>query len=421
MKSFLTLRSVDEILELQQTFSVIDAEHVELDEACGRYLAEDILASHDLPGFDRSTVDGYAVRARDVFGANESSPALLQCIGSCPMGSAPELVINEGQTARILTGGMLPQGADSVVMVEYSRPAEGGLVEIIRTQAPGDNVLMRDEDACRGQLLISSGSRLRPQEIGLLAAFGIRAVPVRRAPRVVIISTGDEVVPLEQTPEPGQIRDVNSYSLAALCREAGACVRMGGLVRDEPARLKEIIDKAVSGERSTEHTLPPSPPADVVLVSGGSSAGMRDHTVEVFTSLRDSQLLAHGASISPGKPFILARTGKTCLMGLPGHVASALICARVFLLPLLRHLQGVQGYSSPSVRASLTRAVSSAQGRRDFIRVRLEPSPQGWLAEPILGSSGLISSLTTADALVICPENREGLYAGESIDAELLR
>ncbi len=407
MKSFLTLKSVDEVLSLIRTFDRLPEESISLDESAGRYLAQDWAAPEDLPGFARSTVDGYAVRAQDVFGAQEGSPALLECVGDCPMGSAPSFSLAPGQTARILTGGMLPEGADSVVMVEYSRPVGDNLVELIRTQAPGDHVLERDEDAAEGSVLIPAGRRLRPQEAGLLAALGQQTVSVRRRPRVTILSTGDEVVPVERKPLPGQVRDVNSHSLAALCTGAGAEVRMAGLVGDDRAELEAAVREAAQW-------------ADVVLLSGGSSAGMRDHTVEVFLSMPDSSLLVHGAAISPGKPFILARTGGICLMGLPGQVTSALVCARVFLLPLLRHLQGGEETVTPGVSAVLSRSVASAQGRRDFIRVRLSRSADGWIADPVTAPSGLISGLVAADALVICPENSEGLYAGQSVFAELL-
>ena len=408
MKSFLTLKSVDEVLSLVKTFEPLEEESVPLDDCAGRCLARDWTAPEDLPGFDRSTVDGYAVRARDVFGAQEGSPALLECVGDCPMGKAPDFSLAPGQTARILTGGMLPEGADCVVMVEYSRPAGGSLVELVRTQAPGDHVLEHDEDAAAGKTLIAAGRRLRPQEIGLLAALGQVRVPVTRLPRVAILSTGDEVVPFDEKPLPGQVRDVNSHSLAALCRQEGACVRFEGLVRDDVAKLEASVRHALDW-------------ADVVLLSGGSSAGMRDHTVDIFLSMPGGELLVHGAAISPGKPFILARSGKKCLMGLPGHVSSALVCARVFLAPLLRHLQGMEEPVPAGVRAVLSRGVASAQGRRDFIRVKLSRSGDGWTAEPLTAPSGLISGLVEADALVVCPENSEGLYAGQEVFAELLR
>ena len=401
MKNFLTLQSVETVLGHLRALPVLPAETVPLTEALGRRLAEALHAPADLPGFDRSTVDGFAVRARDVFGAQEGSPALLECVGDCPMGAVPDISLQPGQCARILTGGMLPEGADCVVMVEYSRPAGGNMVELTRTQAPGDHVVMRDEDAAAGDCIIPAGRKLRPQEIGLLASFGQQDVAVRRAPRVAIISTGDEVVPIESEPRPGQVRDVNSYSLAALCRSAGASSMLAGLVRDDAEAL-------------------------------------RDHTVDVFTSVPGSELLTHGVAISPGKPFILARSGGKCLMGLPGHVSSALVCARAFLVPLLEHLQGSAGDELvPSLTARLTRAVASAQGRRDYIRVKLVPAsaaaleaawlPQGldcsdvdWLAQPLMKPSGVVSGLVEADGLVICAENREGLTAGERVRVELL-
>ncbi|WP_077071272.1 gephyrin-like molybdotransferase Glp [Mailhella massiliensis] len=407
MKSFLTLKPVDEILSFVEACAPLSAERVPLDDSAGRRLAEDLISPENLPGFARSTVDGYAVRARDVFGAQEGSPALLECVGECPMGRAPEFSLLEGQTARIMTGGMLPEGADCVVMVEYSRPAGKNMVELIRSQAPGDHVLEADEDASCGSVLLPAGRRLRPQEIGLLAALGQCVVPVFRRPRVAIVSTGDEVVPFTQKPAPGQVRDVNSHSLAALCRSAGAEVSMEGLVRDDMAALESVVRGALSR-------------ADVVLLSGGSSAGMRDHTVDIFRAMPQSELLAHGVAISPGKPFILARSGAAWLMGLPGHVSSALVCARVFLLPLLRRLQGGREGMMPSVPAVLSRAVASAQGRRDFIRVRLSLTEQGWTAEPVTTPSGLISGLVSADALVVCPENSEGLYAGQVVSAYIL-
>ena len=376
MKNFLTLQSVETVLGHLRALPVLPAETVPLTDALGRRLAEALHAPADLPGFDRSTVDGFAVRARDVFGAQEGSPALLECVGDCPMGAVPDILLQPGQCARILTGGMLPEGADCVVMVEYSRPAGGNMVELTRTQAPGDHVVMRDEDAAAGDCIIPAGRRLRPQEIGLLASFGQRDVAVRRAPRVAVISTGDEVVPIESEPRPGQVRDVNSYSLAALCRSAGAEPTLAGLVRDDAEALRRTVLAALDG-------------ADVVVVSGGSSAGMRDHTVDVFTSVPGSELLTHGVAISPGKPFILAR------------------------------------------------AVASAQGRRDYIRVRLVPVsaaaieaawlPRGldcsdvdWLAQPLMKPSGVVSGLVEADGLVICAENREGLTAGERVRVELL-
>lgn len=424
MKPFLTLQSVESVLEHFRAFPALPEETAPLDETLGRRLSRAFAATENLPGFDRSTVDGFAVRARDVFGAQEGSPALVQCVADCRMGEVPDIALKEGQTARILTGGMLPDGADCVVMVEYSRPASGDLIELTRSQAPGDNVILRDDDAAAGTPLLEAGRRLRPQDIGLLAAFGQTTVAVRRQPRVAVLSTGDEIVPSTETPPPGKIRDVNAHSITALCREAGALAERAGLVRDEASALQKAVARLAANN-------------DVVVVSGGSSAGMRDHTVEIFQSLPHAELLVHGVAISPGKPFILAKAvidGRAvCLVGLPGHVTSALICARAFLVPLLHHLQGrIRPETAPLVPARLTRSVASAQGRRDFLRVRLRalpceqphcPAGQGlqplYEAEPIMGASGLISGIAAADGLVVCPENREGYDAGDIVMVEL--
>jgi len=427
VKPFLTLQSVESVLEHIRAFPLLGEERVQLDDALGRGLAQCFSATEDLPGFDRSTVDGFACRARDVFGAQEGNPALVECVADCRMGEVPDIKLEEGQAARILTGGMLPQGADCVVMVEYSRPAGGNLIEITRSQAPGDNVIFRDDDATAGSLLLQAGHRLRPQDIGLLAAFGVVDVDVRRKPLVAVLSTGDEVVPSSATPPPGKIRDINAHSIAALCREAGAQAVRAGIVNDDAAKLKTAVTQLAEMH-------------DVVVVSGGSSAGMRDHTVEIFESLPQAQLLVHGVAISPGKPFILAKAivnGRTvCLVGLPGHVASALVCARVFLAPLLEHLQGhADSAKQPQVPAVLARSVASAQGRRDYLRVKLRPLPSQPLAqtqssqtlqplyeaEPIMGASGLISGIAAADGLMVCPENREGYDAGDTVMVELFR
>lgn len=413
MTHFLTLQSVDAILARIREFAPLPDESVHLDEALGRTLSAPFRAEEDLPGFDRSSMDGFAVRAKDVFGASEGSPALLDCLAECPMGAKPDIVIGPSQTARIWTGGMLPEGADAVVMLEYAREAGASHVELTRPVAPGDNIITKDQDAHAGQEMIPAGRVLRPQEIGLLAALGGETVRARRKPRVAVISSGDEVLPLAQKPGPGQVRDVNTYTLAAMARSAGAEARSFGLVRDERDALRAALDQALAW-------------ADVTLLSGGSSAGQRDFTVHALGELPGCEILAHGVAISPGKPLIMARIREQSLWGLPGHAASAMICAEVFILPLLRRLLGQAEEREVwrgQIRAELARPVASAQGRRDYIRVALEPPLQEGgplLARPVMGKSGLISTLVMAAGLVICPEDREGLNAGQVLDVHLL-
>lgn len=407
MKPFLKLKSVDEVLAHIQAAKPLPPEIVDLDNACGRVIAHDLLAPCDLPGFDRATVDGFALAARDSFGASETAPALLQLVGSCHMGESPDLELQPGQAAPILTGAMLPAGADCTVMLEYSRPAGTGLVELTRPAAPGENIVRRDEDAGKGSLVIPAGRLLRPQEIGCLAAFGCTEIQVGGRPEVAIISTGDEIVPADATPGPGQVRDVNSHSVAALCRQAGASVRKSGIIRDDPERLGASIAAAMQT-------------SDVVIVSGGSSAGSRDFTLATFMAQPQAELIAHGVAISPGKPFILVRSGAKYLIGLPGHVSGALICSRVFVLPLLMRLQGAASGIAPRVTAALARSIASPMGRRDYIRCALSTNNDQLEANPLVGASALISSLVEADALAVCPENRDGLAKGEKVQLELL-
>lgn len=409
MSHFLTLKSVEEILDLMAQFKPLGSEELALEEAFGRTLSESFKSPEDLPGFDRSSMDGFAVRAKDVFGASESQPAFMNYLGECRIGELPTIKIGPGETARIWTGGMIPQGADAVVMLEYALEAGESNIELTRPVAPGENLIYHNEDASKGEELISVGSVLRPQEIGLLAALGQEKVQVFKKPQVAIISSGDEIIPIGKKPDLGQVRDVNSYTLSALAERCGADAHPMGLVGDSEEDLKKIVEEALSF-------------ADIILLSGGSSAGKRDYTVKVFEAIAGVELLAHGVSISPGKPLILARKGEVSLWGLPGHIASALVCAEVFIKTMIKILlQQTEGdfFRHGRMKAILARPVSSAQGRRDYIRVTLEaPIKEGEppIARPIMGKSGLISTLVDADALIICPESEEGLKAGALVD-----
>ncbi|MDR2141898.1 MAG: molybdopterin molybdotransferase MoeA [Deltaproteobacteria bacterium] len=411
MFNFLTLKSVAETLALLELFEPLPATEVPLAEALGRVLAEPFLAPENLPGFDRSTVDGFAVQARDVFGASEGLPAALTLVGECPMGQAPTLVIQPGQTARIWTGGMLPQGADAVVMLEHARLSESqGLVELTRPLAPGDNVILADEDAIQGRELIPPGQTLGPPELGLLAALGQKSARVRSQPTVAILASGDEVVPLDVEPGPGQVRDINSQTIQALASLAGAKTLSLGLAPDDLPTLSALVHQAWRT-------------AEIVVISGGSSAGQRDFTLQALQAIPGAEILAHGVAVSPGKPLIIGRAGQKSLWGLPGHPAGALVTAEIFLKPLIWRLTGArEPVWAQSLTARLSRPVVSAQGRRDYFRVSLSrPDPQGpLLATPILGKSGLITTLVGAEALAICPEELEGLEAGALVEIRLL-
>jgi len=410
MEHFFKVKTVAEVLDLIGRFEPLAGEQVALAEARSRVLAESIRAAENVPTFDRSTMDGYAVRARDTFGATESLPGLFALIGEVAMGEQPETPVGPGQTMRVWTGGMMPQGADAVVMVEYARAVDDSMVELARAVAPYDHVIRAGEDVKAGEVLLRRGARLRPQDIGLLAGLGVGRVQVTRQPSVAVISTGDEIVPVEESPGPGQVRDINTYSLGALVESAHGLPVHLGLVRDDPQQLRAVVARGLEQ-------------ADTVILSGGSSVGVRDYTVEVFSSFADSEILVHGVSVSPGKPTILARAGQKSLWGLPGHTVSAMITFDLFVRPLIERLSGeAVGPERPGrfIEATLARNVASVHGREDYVRVRLERAEDGSLAaHPVLGKSGLISTMVKADGLIRIGLNSEGLRRGAAVKVAL--
>ncbi|UCG14953.1 MAG: molybdopterin molybdotransferase MoeA [Deltaproteobacteria bacterium] len=384
---------------------MLDTEEIRLDQALNRVLSEPIVATEDLPSFTRSTVDGYAVRARNTFGATESLPSLLEVVGEVVMGQPPSIEVKPGQAARMPTGGMLPTGADGVVMVEYTEELDRRSVAVSRSVHPLENVIQPGDDFRAGQEVLQAGTRLRAQEIGLLAGLGRTRVKVRRRPKVAIISSGDEIVPVERKPRFGELRDINSHSLAAMVAHWGGKPQQLGLVPDHLATMQAKCEEALTR-------------GDICLISGGSSVGSRDLTLEALTSFEDSEVLVHGVAISPGKPTLLVRVGAKGFWGIPGHVTSAMVVFHVLVRPFMSYLSG----DSPSleqgqpVRARLSRNVASKQGREDFVRVRLREEDGNLMAEPIFGESALISTLVQADGLIGIHRHAEGLYAGESVE-----
>jgi molybdopterin molybdotransferase len=410
MPEFFKVVTPAQVFETLAGFSRLAVETVPLDDTLHRVCGADIASPEDLPPLPRSTMDGYAVRAADTFGASDSIPALLDVAGAVMMGRIPAgIAVGPGQAAAIPTGGFLPQGADAVVMVEYTSPAGEGAIEISRPVTIGENVLSKAEDAARDETIIPAGKRLLPQEIGLLAGLGITRVSVHRRPKVMIISTGDEIVPVTDTPPPGRIRDINAHSIAALVRAAGGEAEMFAPVPDDPALLRNALDRALAS-------------ADVVVLSGGSSVGERDHMLRVVSSLPGSVIHAHGIAISPGKPTLIASVGGKPVFGLPGHPVSALVVAQVFLAPFLLYLQGQELKRTPAglrVRAVLASSVHSAQGREDYVRIKLEERQGLPGARPVFGKSGMLSTLVKADGFIVLPIHAEGLPAGETVDVFL--
>ena len=396
---------------LQKLFTCLTArtplETIETSRALNRVLAEPPVARAPLPAFPRSTMDGYAVRAVDTFGAAEALPAYLAVIGESPMGSAPTRSVNRGETMIIHTGGMLPDGADAVVMIERTQKTTDREIEVMRAVAPGENVLQVGEDVRPGDPLFSIGHLLRPQDLGGLMALGITEVTVAKQPRVGILATGDEVIDPHFEPQPGQVRDVNTYSIGGIVERAGGIARAGGIIRDNFDALYEAARQLV--DRS-----------DMLVLSAGSSVSVRDMTSDVIDKLGSPGVLVHGVSIKPGKPTILAVCDGKPVFGLPGNPVSAMLVGDLFITPTLWRLQGCEHPPlRQTIRARLSHNLASVPGRVDYVQVKLIDRDGELWAEPVFGKSNLIYTLVKADGMLIIPIDASGVAAGEIVDVRL--
>ncbi len=433
-------------------------ERIAVVDALGRVLAAGLASPHDLPSFPRSTVDGYAVAAQDTHGASDSLPAYLEVVGEVPMGQAAQVALDEAQCAIVHTGGMIPADADAVVMVEHTQrigrgegkkgdegnsPGAGAdqstnlpiypstfspyTIEVYRPVAAGQNVIQIGEDVRQGEAVLPAGHVIRPQDIGGLLALGITEIDVATRPRVAILSQGDEVVPPDQDPGPGQVRDINSHTLAALARQAGA----------EPLTFPIVPDRLEALQAAAAQALAE---ADVLVMSAGSSVSVRDMTAQVIDGLGRPGILVHGVSVKPGKPTILAVCGGKPVFGLPGNPVSAMVIFDLFVTPAIRSLLGAQEARKTRVPARLARNIASSTGREDIVQVRLESRPKDprndfssekshfyaptapdhelW-AVPVLGKSNLIYTLIRAEGIVRVPLDSNGIAQGEWVMVEL--
>lgn len=385
------------------------AERIETALSCGTVAAEEITAPEDLPGFARSGMDGFAVLSSDSFGATEGLPAYLRITGEVPMGPPGALELEPGCAVRISTGGALPPGSDAVVMVENTE-VSGPTVEITKAVAPGENVLGSDEDVPRGALLIRRGQVLGPAQVGVLAGLGITSLKVFKTPRIAVLSTGDELVPPDATPALGQVRDINTWALCASVEGAGCGAVPTGIAADSLDGLLAACRSALAR-------------SDALLVSGGSSAGIRDLTMGVIEELGSPGVLAHGIHLKPGKPTIAAVCDGKPVFGLPGNPASALAVFRELVVPVLRKLRG-EGppylQVPATVDAVMDRSHASDPGRMELLPVELRPAGGDLLAVPVAGKSMLIGTLARAQGHVRIPEGSEGLEKGEVVQVELL-
>lgn len=403
----LQVKTPEEVLELiEHEFGPLkeNMETVPLLSAIGRVLGEDILAKEYVPDFDRSTVDGFAIRAGDAFGCSDAIPAILPLAGEVLMGEGAEFELQPETCCTVPTGGAVPKGADCVVMVEYTEDYGDGTIGITKPAAPGENMIFRGDDVKPGKVVLRKGRVLGSQDIGALAAVGCVRVPVRKKLVVGVISTGDELVPPEDIPKAGQIRDVNSPMLEAMLTFFGAEVRNYGIVKDDEECLASVVRDAVTK-------------CDAVLLSGGSSVGVKDASCRIIQSM--GTLLMHGIAIKPGKPTILGKAGNKPLVGLPGHPVAAYFVTKLFVLPLLGRLS-CRDMSSYTVTARISENVSANHGRAQYHCVRLEKKNGELAAFPIRGKSGLITTLAGTDGYFCIDRDCEGIAKGAEVQVTVV-
>jgi len=408
----LKLKTVDEARKILGKIRLMGAETIEVAESLDRFVSTDIISPEDLPPFDKAMMDGYAVKAEDTFGAGEEKPISLSLIGEIRIGETPKKEVKKGKAIKINTGAMLPQGADSVEMLEYVE-VKGKRIELRKALTPGENVAKRGEDIKKEEVLLVKGHRTRPQDIGALSGLGITKIKVYRKPKVAIIPTGDELVSPLKTPKAGQIRDMNTYSLSAQIEKCGGGPISFGIIRDDPKILKEKIEEALFK-------------ADMVLISGGSSVGTYDLTLKVMNSLEEGKVLTQGVAIKPGKPTIIAKVKEKVIFGLPGNPVSVMIVFKKIVEPTILSMMNAKE-KIRIVNAKLTRTVTSSTGREEFIRVKLQPQKRRKFAEaaeeliaiPLHRGSANIVSLVKADGLLKVPRLSEGIEKDQMVEVEL--
>lgn len=412
LKGFRQTTSVEKALErflANVTVEKLNSELVSPEEAFGRVLAEDVVSKVNVPSHDRAAMDGYAVVAVDTFGSSQTAPALLSLVSQVDMGKYPTFQLKRGEIAEIATGAILPAGADAVVMLEYARKIDEKQVEILIAVTPGENVSKTGEDVRNGDLALKEGTRIKPPDVAMLAALSIERVRVFRRPKIAIICTGSELIELGIRPSPGRILNTNRFLLSALIQELGASPIYLGIAKDTVEDISRLIRLGLAE-------------ADVVTITGGTSVGGKDLVPDAIDLAGKPGMLVHGISIRPGMPTGLASVNGKPVVSLSGQPVAAMIGFNTFVRPLILRLLGTIEEPMPSVQAELSRRMASASGMKTFLRVIVKESERGYVADPITTSgSGLLSSMTQANGIIMIPEDKEGIEAGEVVTVTLFR
>lgn len=404
MKMF-NVSSVDDAREkLIEHFKefVLETEEIHISKARGRILAGDVYSNENVPHFRRSTVDGYAVIAKDTFGASEGLPAFFEIIGEVHMGKPSAFNISSDKAVYVPTGGMVPDGANAVVMVEYCEKLDDENIAINKPVSPKENIIGIGDDVKQDEKVLERGLKIRPQDIGVMTSIGVEKVLVYKLPKIAIISTGDEIVDPSEEVQLGQIRDINTYTLSAIAEEAGCNVTERIVVKDQYNTLKDTLDKSIDEN-------------DIVIISGGSSVGTKDITGVVIDEAGEPGVFVHGVAIKPGKPTILAKVRDTAVFGLPGQPVSAMIVFKVFVEYFIKYIQGIDTTIQPAIDAKCTANIHSAQGKETYQMVTLESTEEGWIAKPVYGKSGMITLISKAKGYIKIDTDKEGVESGEKV------
>lgn len=381
-------------------------EEISILEATDRILAESIYSGINVPEFDRSTVDGYAIKFKDSQGASESVPSLFNILGEVKMGETPKSSIKSGETMYVPTGGMIPEGADGMVMVEYTEKLDEENLMVYKPISFNENIVLKGDDIKKGEIVLKKGRRISPEVVGVLAALGISKVKVYKKPKFYIISTGDEIIDLDEELELGKIRDINSYTLYSTIVKLGGKITGKTIIKDDYELLRKEVEKAIAI-------------SDIVLISGGSSVGTRDYTGKVIDSFNGKGVFVHGISIKPGKPTILGEGKGKLIVGLPGHPVSSIIVFKAIVEEYIYKKMGVIDYKLKT-KVIMDFNFPSSPGRETYQMVKLQNRDSKIYATPSFGKSGMITLLSNSDGYIIIKPHEEGIYKGEEREVYLL-
>lgn len=401
-----TIQQVLEKMEVHFGDIKLQGELINIEETVGRTAAEDVYSAYNIPDFNRSTVDGYAIIASDSFGVTDSIPVFLDVIGQVEMGKSTDIIISKGKAAYVPTGGMVPPGADAMIMIEYIEEMDSSTIAAYASTAPGENIIKIGDDVTKGDKLIHKGKLIRPQDIGVLTASGVRQILVYEKPRAAVISTGDEIADPFGELHFGEVRDINTYTLSAMLEEMGAEATVKSVIKDEYEVLKSAVEAALENNH-------------IVIISGGSSVGTKDVTAKVIDAIGEPGVFVHGMAVKPGKPTIVGKAKGKALFGLPGHPVSAIIVFKVLIGHLIAKLMDRENLKL-QIPAICSVNVHSSPGKETFQMVELQKIENGYSAVPLHGKSGAISLVSRAQGYIRIPHNKEGINKGEIVMVELL-